>query len=203
MPYTREELDWIENEWSHNLYGRPAFISREDYQQLQTWSDAGVPASDVINAIKVYFQRRAKNSKGRSFVALSYLANDVAKALKLSSTINLTDVLAENSLWNKVKEPMRSDLRGRLLFVTWKRLQISAPSNDSPAFLTYFNDEQKALKELVDYAESQLGDKVEQLQIELRTKLVESNFIEGTISWRRAWEHSWMRIVCDFWHIPW
>lgn len=203
MLYTEEELKWIENEWSRNLYGRTVFISREDYQQLLIWSDAGVPADVVVNAIHSYFQRHTKNRKGRSFVAMSYLTNDVARLLKSSLAINLNEALTDNELWINVKEPIRSDSRCHLLFKTWKHIKLEAPHNDSPAFLTYLDAEHKALKELVTHAESQLGDKIEPLRSDLMTKLLELKFVEGTLGWRRAWEHNWMRIVCDFWGIPW
>jgi hypothetical protein len=203
MSYTREELDWIENEWARNLHGRPTFISREDYHQLQAWSDAGVPASDVVDAITTYFQRRLQNSKGRSFVALSYLTNDVAKAVKLSSSINLNEILQENTLWNTVKEPVRSDSRCRFLFKIWRQTYIKVPSEDAPMFLDYFDAERKAFKELVACVEVHLGDRVELLKRELRIKMIEAEFVEGTINWHRAWEHNWMRVVCDFFGIPW
>ena len=203
MPYTREELDRIEDAWSSKLHGRPTFISGEDYHQLQIWSDAGVSVDDIINAIDAFSQRRMQRSKGRSFAALSYLANDVARAVKLSSGVELTEALKENVHWNVVKEPMRSDLRGRILFKTWQRIRATAPHADSPAFLTYFDAERKAFKELAAYAESHLGDKSELLRMDLKAKLLESKIVEGTTSWCRAWEHHWMRIVCDFWRIPW
>lgn len=203
MSYTREELDWIENEWARNLHGRPTFISREDYHQLQAWSDAGVPADDVVSAMNTYFQRRAQHFKGRGFVALSYLTNDVAKAVKLSSEINLNEILQENILWNTVREPVYSDQRCRLLFKVWRQMHATAPLEDSPAFLDYFDAERKALKELVGCVEVYLEDKAELLQIDLRNKMLKAEFTEGTISWCRAWEHNWMCIVCDFFGIPW
>ena len=38
MPFTREELDWMEAEWAFHLHGRSAFMSREDFLQLQVWA---------------------------------------------------------------------------------------------------------------------------------------------------------------------
>jgi len=76
MLYTREELDWMEAEWAFHLHGRSAFMSREDFLQLQVWAGEGVPADAIVNAMETYFTRRAKRAKARSFVALDHLAKD-------------------------------------------------------------------------------------------------------------------------------
>ena len=203
MPYTREELDRIENEWARKLYGRPAFLSQDDYRQLTAWGDAGVLADDIIEAINAYFERRASKSTKHGFTALSYINNDVIRIVKLNSKINLVDNLNESAVWNKVKEPLRSDQRCRLLFKTWREIKSTALSPDKQGFLTYFDAEHRAFKELVTYAESHLGGQAELLKNDLKLRLSESNLVEDTIAWNRVWEHHWMRLVCDFWGIHW
>ena len=46
-----------------------------------------MPADAIVNAMEAYFTRRAKRAKARAFVALSHLAKDVAKAVKLRSAL--------------------------------------------------------------------------------------------------------------------
>jgi len=202
MPFTREELDWMEAEWAFHLHGRSAFMSREDFLQLQVWAGEGVPADAIVNAMEVYFQRREKRAAARSFVALNHLAKDVAKAVKLRSALDRAGVPEGLAAWDVVKEPLRSDPRGRSLFDAWKRLQAAAPAPDSPGFLDHYDAERKAFKDLVVQAELRLGPRTEPLQQALRARLIESKLAEGTLVWKRAWDHHWMRTVCDAWGIP-
>lgn len=203
MSYTREELDWVEGEWAFHLHGRSAFMSREDFLQLQVWAAAGVPAEAIVNAMETFFQRRAKRAPARSFVALAHLAKDVDKAVKLQNALSRADPLpAEVTGWAKVKEPLRSDPKARGLFETWKRLQAGAPSPDAPGFLDHFDAQRKAFKDLAALAEGRLGTEAQALREALAARLQEANLEAGTLVWKRAWEHHWSRITCEAWGIP-
>jgi hypothetical protein len=190
--YTREELDWMEAEWAFHLHGRSAFMSREDFLQLQAWAGEGVPADAIVNAMDAYFTRRAKRAQSRSFVAMEHLVKDVAKAVKLRLALDKAGAGEERAAgWEAVKEPLRS-----------KRLQAAAPAPDSPGFLDHFDAERKLFKELVGLAEARLGAGAEPLRAALAARLAEAKLAEGTLVWRRAWDHHWSRIVCEAWGIP-
>jgi hypothetical protein len=202
MGYTREELDWMEAEWAFHLHGRSAFMSREDFLQLQLWAGEGVPADAIVNAMDSYFTRRAKRAKAHGFVALDHLAKDVAKAMKLRSALDRAGAPAPQSGWDAVKEPLRSDLRCRALFADWKRGQAAAPAPDAAGFLDHYDGERKLFKELVAQAEARLGAAAEPLRAALSLRLTEAGLAEGTLVWRRAWDHHWSRSVCEAWGIP-
>jgi len=203
MPYTREELDWMEGEWAFHLHGRSAFMSREDFQQLQAWAGEGVPADAIVGAMEVYFARRDKRAQAHGFVALAHLAKDVVKAVKLRSALEKAGAASGSDAgWTSVKEPLRSDPRGRLLFGAWKRLQAGAPPPDSPGFLDHFDAERKAFRELVALAEQRLGLDAEPLRAALVARLTEAKLAAGTLVWKRAWDHHWSRVVCETWGIP-
>lgn len=204
LVYTREELDWVEGEWAFHLHGRSAFMSREDFLQLQLWAGEGVPPEAIVSAMEAYFERRAKRAPARTFVALAHLAKDVEKAVKLRSALKRAGsaAAAAGAGWDKVKEPLRSDPRARALFETWKRIQAEAPAPDSPGFLDHFDAQRKAFKELAAQAENRLGPEAEPLRGALAGRLLESKLQEGTLVWKRAWDHHWGRIVCEAWAIP-
>jgi len=199
--YSREELDWMEAEWAFHLHGRSAFLSREDFLQLQAWAGEGVPADAIVNAMETYFARREKRAKGRAFVALSHLARDVAKAAKLRAALDRASGPAAAGGWEAVREPLRSDLRARALFAEWKRLQAGVPPPDSPGFLDHFDAERKAFRDLVAQAEQRLGAEAGPLRDQLTARLAECRLQEGTLVWRRAWDHHWSRLVCEAWNL--
>jgi len=201
MAYTREELDWMEGEWAFQLHGRSAFLSREDFQQLQAWAGEGVAAEAVVGAMEAYFSRREKRKKVGGFVAMSHLAKDVAKAVKLRAALARTEVAAAGG-WDAVREPLRADPKARALFNAWKALQAGTPAPDAPGFLDHYDAERKAFRELVAHAEQRLGPEAEPLRAALAARLTESKLAEGTLVWRRAWDHHWSRIVCETWGIP-
>ncbi|MDP2875604.1 MAG: hypothetical protein Q8O00_05415 [Holophaga sp.] len=202
MPYTREELDWIEAEWAYHLHGRSAFLSREDFAQLQKWDGEGVQADAVIGAMEAYFQRRAKRAKVRSFVALSHLERDVAKAMKLREALRRTETEIVTVVgWDAVAEPLRSDPKARLAFEAWRRLQISAPLPDNPGYLDHFDLERTSFRTFVELAEAALGNRGSELQADLLVRLQESKIPEGSVLWKRAWEHHWSRAVCEAWGV--
>ena len=203
IPYTREELDWVEGEWAFHLHGRSAFMSREDFLQLQLWSGAGVPAEAIVSAMEAYFERRAKRAPARTFVALAHLEKDVAKAVKLQTALKKAGAQSvDASGWERVKEPLRSDPRMKGLFEAWKRIQAAAPAPDSPGFLDHFDAQRRAFRELAAQAEGRLGPAAEPLRQALSERLLESKLAEGTLVWTRAWDHHWARIVCETWNIP-
>jgi len=203
-PYTREELDWVEGEWAFHLHGRAAFMSREDFLQLQVWAGEGVPAEAIVGAMEAYFERRRKRPGARTFVALSHLAKDVAKAAQLQAALRRAGAGAPEggAEWERVKEPLRSDPRVRALYEAWKRSQAGAPSPDAPGFLDHFDAQRKAFKELAAQAEARLGAEAVPLKAALAGRLAESKLAEGTVVWQRAWDHHWSRIVCEAWGIP-
>ena len=201
MTYTREELDWMEAEWAFHLHGRSAFMSREDFLQLQAWAGEAVPADAIVNAMDAYFTRRAKRAKARSFVALSHLAKDVAKAMTLRAALDRAGT-QEAAGWDGVREPLRSDLRVRALFADWRRLQGACPAPDAPGFLDHYDAERKLFRELVAQAELRLGDEAAAMRAALASRLAGSGLVEGTLVWRRAWDHHWSRTVCEAWGIP-
>jgi len=202
MTFSREELDWIEAEWAFHLHGRSAFLSREDFVQLQAWDAEGVPAEAIVAAMETYFERRAKRARPRSFIALAHLERDVAKAVKLREALRKAEPSAATGEgWNRVKEPLASDPRARLAFETWRRLQASAPLPDSPGYLEHFDAERQAHRALVALAEAALGPMAEGLKADLAGRLTEADIPEGTLVWKRAWEHHWSRQVCETWGI--
>ena len=193
----------MEGEWAFHLHGRSAFMSREDFLQLQVWAGEGVPAEAIVSAMEAYFERRAKRAPARTFVALAHLEKDVAKAVKLQSALKRAGAQVLNHAgWDRVKEPLRSDPRVRGLFDSWKRLEAAAPSPDSPGFLDHFDAQRKAFRELAAQAESRLGPQAEALREALAGRLQEAKLQEGTLVWKRAWDHHWARIVCETWNIP-
>jgi hypothetical protein len=101
-----------------------------------------------------------------------------------------------------VREPLGSDPRARGLFTAWKQLQAAAPAPDSPGFLDHYDAERKAFKELIALAELRLGPQADPLREALAARLAEAKLQEGTLVWRRAWDHHWHRIVCETWGIP-
>lgn len=204
MSYTREELDWLEAEWAYHLHGRSAFLSREDFAQLMEWSGQGIAADVLVNAMETYFERRAKRPRPRSFVALSHLAKDVAKAQSLREAMRRAEPEGGSRAggWDGVLEPLRSDPRARAAFEAWRRLQATAPLPDSPGFLDHFDAERKALNELVSVAEEALGPRREEVSRELRERLLEARLQEDSFVWKRAWEHHWGKLVRESWRIP-
>jgi hypothetical protein len=202
MAYSREELDWIEAEWAFHLHGRSAFLSREDFLQLQVWDQAGVPAEAVIGAMEAFFDRRAKRAKPRTFLALAHLERDVAKAVKLRESLRRAEPELETVKgWETVREPLASDPKSRLAFEAWQRVRASAPPPDNPGYLEHFDAERQAHRAFVALAETALGPKADGLRQELAARLTESGITDGTLVWKRAWEHHWNRLVCEAWGI--
>jgi hypothetical protein len=202
VAYSREELDWIEAEWAYHLHGRSAFLSREDFQQVRLWEGEGIPAEVVVAAMEVYFTRRAQRAGARTFVALSHLARDVAKGLKLRQALGRSEAPGPVAgAWEAVAEPLRAEPRARAAFEAWQRLKASAPPPDAPGFLDHFDAERAAFRDLVALAEARLGPRRDELREALAARLREAHLEEGTLVWKRAWDHHWARVVCEAWGI--
>lgn len=202
MTYSREEIDWIEAEWALHLHGRQAFLSREDFTQLQAWEAAGVPAEVVVHAFAAWFERRARRPRPRAFVALSHLDKEVAKAMTLRERLAQAGPAAASSAgWAEVQEPLRSDPRAKAAFDAWNALKAASPAPDSPGFLEHFDREREAFRQLVDQAGEALGPAASALEARLRVRLAEAELEEGSSLWKRAWSHHWGRTVCEAWGI--
>ena len=102
-----------------------------------------------------------------------------------------------------MKEPLRSDLRARALFADWKRLQASAPAPDAPGFLDHYDEERKAVPGRWWPRRSGAWGRGGRGPADgSAARLAESSLEEGTLVWRRAWDHHWSRMVCEAWGIP-
>lgn len=198
MFYTQNEIDLIEEKWAFHLYGRSAFMSRDDFLQLQDWAKMGIPAEVIVNAISAYFRRRSQRNKKTSFVKLNYLSNDVDQEMKKHLTIFKEKSIVDNNNkdWDLVNKPARFDSHLKFLYEKFKNIQAVKPPLDAPDFLDYFTLEQQAAKDLVKYAERYVKPELELLKQSLYKRLLAANIPEDTIIWDRAWEQHWMHTIC-------
>ena len=203
MTYSREEWDWIEAEWAFHLHGRSAFLSSEDFHQLQIWEGDAVPAELIVNAMGAYFERRAKRPRPKSFVKVEHVAKDVAKGLKLREALNRGEApRVDSGAWDSVREPLRSNPKARLAFEAWQRLKASAPSPDAPGFLDHFDAERSARRALLAMAEDGLGAQIGAIRQELEARLAEAQLKVDSLVWKRAFQHHWELRVAEAWGIP-
>ena len=203
MAYAREDWDWIEAEWAFHLHGRSAFLSREDFAQLKTWEGQGIPPDLVVHALGAFFARRAKRARAKSFVAMSQIEKDVAKAVKVREALARAGAVPVSMEgWAQVKPPLGQDPQARLLFEAWKRAQAALPLPDAPDFLEAFDAERRAFQILIQAAEAALGPAAEPLRADLRQQLLEAEIPEGGVVWNRAWKHHWALRVSEAWGIP-
>ena len=203
MPYTREEKDWLEREWAFRAWGRAGLLSTEDYRQVLTWESADVPMELVVSALNAFFDRRDKREKPRTFVALKHFDRDVAKAVKLrEALLRAGPELEVGRGWEQVQAPLREDPAARAAFEAWQRLRASAPSPEATGYLAHHDQEREARTALLALAEAALGPRAEALRAELRQRLIASDMAEGSLVWRRAWNHHWARLVAHSWGLP-
>ena len=203
MPYTREEKDWLEREWAFRAWGRAGLLSTEDYRQVLAWESAGVPMELVVSALNAFFDRRDKREKPRTFVALKHFDRDVAKAVKLrEALLRAGPELEAGKGWEQVQAPLREDPAARAAFEAWQRLRASAPSPEAAGYLAHHDQEREARTALLALAEAALGPGAEALRAELRQRLVASDMKEGSLVWKRAWNHHWARLVAHSWSLP-
>jgi hypothetical protein len=202
VAYSRADWDWLEAEWAFQLHGRSAFLSREDFAQLQAWEGEGVPAEAVVAAMEVYFARRAKRERPKSFIAVSHLAKDVMKVMKLRTAMARAGDAPAAGGWEKVKEPLRSDSGARAAFEAWRQAQAALPMPDSAGFLEAFDAERGAFGALLAKAETSLGTGAAPMLEELKARLLDARIPEGGLVWKRAWVHHWGKMVAEAWGLP-
>ena len=203
MSYTREEKDWLEREWAYRAWGRAGLLSTDDYQQVLAWETAGVPMDLVVSALNAFFDRREKREKPRTFVALKHLDREVAKAVKLRAAIlRAGPELEAGKGWAQVKAPLRDDPAAKAAFASWQRLRGSAPSPEAAGYLAHHDQEREVRTALVVLAEAALGPDAEPLRAELHQRLLASDMKEGSLVWKRAWNHHWARAVASAWNLP-
>lgn len=202
MAFTREELDWIEGEWAFHLHGRCAFLSREDFACLQEWGGKGTPAQVIVSAMEAFFQRRAQRARQKSYVALSHLEKDLEKAMKYRASLQRSGQETLNlPEWEAVREPLRSNPAAKAAFEAWKRLNLALPSPDHPAYLDRFDEERQAFQAFIALAESALRPQTLAIEQDLRTRMIEAGMEEGSLVWKRAWDHHWARLICEAWSV--
>jgi len=203
MGYSREEWDWMEAEWAFHLHGRSAFLSSEDFRQLQLWEGEGVPVDIIVNAMGAYFERRSRRPRPRSFVKVEHIAKDVAKGLKLKEALHRGEApAADLGAWSEVSEPLRSDPKARIAFEAWQRLKASVPPPDAPGFLDHFDAERSARKDLLAHAEAMLGTGTEPLRKELEERLAGAQLKPDSLVWKRAFRHHWELRIAEAFGIP-
>ncbi|MFZ9361722.1 MAG: hypothetical protein ACO25G_04155 [Holophagaceae bacterium] len=202
MTYSREEYDWIEAEWAFHLHGRSAFLSADDFQKIKEWEGQLVPADLIVSAIKRYFERRSKKERPKSFIALSHIQPDIDKILKLRTALDRHESSDQIKEWNLVKSPLREDPKAQSLFKVWHAKLYAMPSAESPVHLEAFKEERQSYKDLIGYAQLNLGDSMESLRVELIEKLKKADLIQGSPVWDRSFDFHWSNLVAEFWKLP-
>ncbi len=202
MTYSREEYDWIEAEWAFHLHGRSAFLSVDDFQKIKDWEGHSIPPDLIVSAMKRYFERRLKKERPRSFIALGHIQPDIDKILKLRTALDRHETSDQIRDWNLVKSPLREDPEAQSLFRVWQAKLYALPSAESPIYLDVFKEERQGYKDLIRYAQLQLGDSIESLRIELTEKLKKADLIPGSPVWDRSFDFHWSNLVAEFWKLP-
>jgi hypothetical protein len=203
MPYTGEEKDWLEREWAFRAWGRAGLLSTDDYRQVLAWEAGGVPMDLVVSALNVFFDRREKRQKPRTFVALKHLDRDVVRAMKLrEALLRAGPELDAGRGWTQVKTPLRDNPAAKAAFETWQRLRASAPSLEAAGYLAHHDQEREARAGLLALAEAELGPEAATLREDLRRRLAAADIKEASLVWKRAWNHHWARFVATAWALP-
>ncbi len=203
MPYTVEEKDWLEREWAFRAWGRAGLLSTDDYRQVLVWEAGGVPMDLVVSALNIFFDRREKRDKPRTFVALKHLDREVAKAVKLrEALLRAGPGLDSGKEWAQVKVPLRDDPAAKAAFETWQRLRASAPSPEAAGYLAHHDQDREARAALLELAEAALGPAAGLLRAELHQRLEAADMKEGSLVWKRAWNHHYARLVATAWALP-
>ena len=201
MEYSPEEWGWIEAEWAFHCHGRVAFMSPEDFRQSKAWADEGIPADVIVAAMESFFVRRAKRPRPRAFVALSHLEKDVAKAMSFRKALSKAGeaVVADYPAWDSVKEPLKSEPKAKAAFEAWMRLKCTPPSPESSGYLDHLDAERGAHRAFVEVAAVALGHNRTAIEAKLTDKLRAVDIPEGSVVWKRAWEHHFAKDVCEAW----
>jgi len=201
--YTREEKDWLEREWAFRAWGRAGLLSTDDFRQVLAWEAEAVPMDLVVAALNAFFDRREKREKPRTFVALKHLDRDVAKAVKLrESLLRAGPAMDLGKDWAQVKPPLRDDPAAKATFEAWQRLLASVPSPEAAGYLAHHDQEREARAALLGLAEAALGPAAEALREDLRQRLEAADMKEGSLVWKRAWNHHLARLVASAWGLP-
>ncbi|MCL1892854.1 MAG: hypothetical protein FWG02_01290 [Holophagaceae bacterium] len=205
MEYSSEEWNWIEAEWAYHCFGRTAFLSPEDFRQAKAWAEQGIPPKILVDAMGVFFARRAKRPRPRAFVALSHLKKDVEKAMSFFNTISRAGEPIEFDfpLWDKVTEPLKSNPRAKVSFDIWMQIKHSAPPPESSGYLEFLDSEGRARRAFVEIVTETLGNRCISIEQKLREKLCAIDIPEGSVVWKRAWDHHFAKDVCSEFGIEW
>jgi hypothetical protein len=201
MEYSPEEWNWLEAEWAYHCFGRTAFFSPEDFRHAKEWAEQGVPADVLVGAFGTFFERRAKRPRPRAFVALAHVKKDVEKAMARRKAIVKAGeaVEADSPEWDQVKAPLKFDPKAKAAFDEWARVRQGAPEPESAGYLEHLDLERKCYMAFVDIAAEQLGPRLAQIEKELADKLRSLEITEGSVVWKRAWEHHLAKNVCAEW----
>jgi hypothetical protein len=202
MPWSREDIEWLEREWAYRAFGRAGLMSPEDFQTWKGWESEAIPVDLVVSALNAYFDRREKRARPRTFVALKHIAKDVEKAVKLRESMRRAGPELVTEGWEAVAPELRSNEQVRGAFEAWRRARATLPDPTDPIYLDRFDEERQAHAALVAQVESALGAQADALREELRGRLVAAQLEEGGPLWVRAWKHHWAKAVLDHFHVP-
>jgi hypothetical protein len=86
-------------------------------------------------------------------------------------------------------------------FDAWMRIKSEAPSPESSGYLDYLDSERSAGGVFVGIAAAALGPNLTALKANLTNKLRSVDISEGSVVWKRAWEHHFSKDVCTAWGI--
>jgi hypothetical protein len=201
MEYTSEEWSWIEAEWAFHCFGRTAFLSTEDFRQAKTWAEQGIPAEVLVSAMGSFFERRAKRPRPRAFVALTHIKKDIEKAMSFRRALARAGEAIKKDYpeWDTVKSPLKTDPKAKLAFEAWMQIKCNAPQPESSGYLDYLDTERKAYMSFIAIAAEALGPNRVALETKLAEKLRSVDIAEGSVVWKRAWDHHFAKDVCMEW----
>ncbi len=202
MPWSREDIEWLEREWAYRAFGRAGLMSPEDFQTWKGWEKESIPVDLVVSALNAYFDRRDKRARPRTFVALKHIVKDVEKGVKLRESLHRAGPELVTEGWDAVAPSLRSNEQARSAFEAWRRARAALPDPTDPNYLDRFDEERQAHSALVAQAESALGVQAEGLRDDLRSRLVAAQLEEGGPLWTRAWKHHWAKVVLDHFGVP-
>jgi hypothetical protein len=97
---------------------------------------------------------------------------------------------------------LRDDPAAKAAFETWQRLRAVAPSPEAAGYLAHHDQEREARASLLALAEAALGPAAATLRADLRQRLEAAEMKEGSLVWKRAWNHHLARLVAAAWGLP-
>lgn len=151
----------------------------------------------VAEAVAILGQRNVKISNPGGYLrGIFARINQDPRLLGRARARQQADQRAGSSPWAKSLHPgLRSMPRALEAFDKWQRLRASAPSPKSAGYLVHHDQEREARAALLALAETALGPNAEALRAELRQRLEASDMKEGSLVWKRAWQHHWARAI--------